>query len=167
MQLQTLLDAVSLLTFATAFMFGILEIRRAARGRTERGAIELFTSVVIQPDHVAALNTVLSLPEHSPRSRIAGSRATMRCADLLINQFEFWGVMAFQRIVPLHTLDLLMGGGVRASWRRLDTYIQSDRRKKGNPNLGEWLEWLAGRLEEHPAPQKKLGAHVAFKDWEP
>lgn len=167
MSLQTVLDALTLLTFVTAFVFGVLEIRRANRAREEKGALDLFMSVVIQPPHVSALDTVLDLRDGASPGQVSRSKQTMEAANLLINQFEFWAVIVFQRIVPLATLDLLMGGGVRASWRKLHRYVEAERTATGNANLGEWFQWLAERLEQYPTPEKKLGAHVAFRSWAP
>ena len=82
-------------------------------------------------------------------------------------QYEYLGNLVYQRIVPLDTLDLLVGGIIRASWKRLRPYIEEQRREKGFPNIAEWFEWLAERLEKYGRSEKALGTHVAFKDWKP
>lgn len=60
-----------------------------------------------------------------------------------------------------------MGGSVRASWTRLRLYVEEQRREKEIPNMAEWFQWLAERLEEYGRAEKALGTHVAFKDWTP
>jgi hypothetical protein len=161
----TVVDILALLTLMSAVIFGILEVRRAARARREKAAMELVMSVGIRPEHVLALQTILELPEGASAQRVLKKAELKRAADQLINQFEYFGAIVFQRMVPLHTLDLLIGGVVRASWKRLKNYVEYQRKELRLKNQGEWFQWLVERLEEHPSREKKLGAHVAFRDW--
>ena len=167
MSIQFALVAVTLLTFASASLFAVLEIRRANRARQEKAAFDLFMSVIIEAEHVQALFTVLKLPEGASPRRIVRSKELMRAANLLMFQYEFFGVTVFQRIVPLRTFDLLTGGVVRSCWKKLAPYIEAERKATGSPNIAEWFQWLAEQLEQHAAPEKKLGAHVAFRSWSP
>jgi hypothetical protein len=82
-------------------------------------------------------------------------------------QYEFLGNLVYQRMVPLETLDLLVGGAIRACWRRLAPYIKQQRSEHGLENIAEWYQWLADRLEKHGRKDKALGAHVVSKDWQP
>jgi hypothetical protein len=34
-------------------------------------------------------------------------------------------------------------------------------------SAAEWFQWLAERLEDLDRPEKKVGAHVAYKAWSP
>lgn len=56
---------------------------------------------------------------------------------------------------------------VRASWKRLRPYIEDQREVRNLPNIAEWFQWLAERLETYGRPEKSLGTHVAFRDWTP
>jgi hypothetical protein len=78
--------------------------------------------------------------------------------------FESLGVMVFYRLLPLHLVDHLIGGYVRASWLRLRPYVEMRQAQLG-PMFGEWFQWLAERLSESPAPGKDIGAFEAYKDW--
>jgi hypothetical protein len=81
--------------------------------------------------------------------------------------YEYWGMMVYNRMTPLRTLDLLVGGNVRGCWIRLQKYVESERRAQKIPAYGEWFQWLAERLEEYPQPEKEAGAHIAFSTWRP
>ena len=98
---------------------------------------------------------------------ILDSAEVRRAANTLMVQYEFLGVLVYQRMVPLDTLDILVGGIIRASWRRLRVYIELQRDERNLPNIAEWFQWLAERLEEYGRPEKALGTHIAFKDWKP
>ena len=76
-------------------------------------------------------------------------------------------MMVFCRIVPLRTLDLLVGGLVQGNWLRLHKYIESERDALNIPEYGEWFQWLAERLEQYPQPEREVGAHSAFSSWKP
>jgi hypothetical protein len=73
MTIQDILNAVTLLAFATAFLFAVLEVRRANRDRREKAAFDLFMSVVIQPGHVHSLFAVLQLPDGASPRRVVRS----------------------------------------------------------------------------------------------
>lgn len=80
--------------------------------------------------------------------------------------FESLGVLVYHRLLPLHLVDHLCGGYVRASWKRIKPLVLAQRKGLG-ATFGEWYQWLAERIEEYPAPGKDIGAPVAFKGWKP
>lgn len=166
LQLGLILQIVTLFTLVLGVFFGLGELRRAHRARADKGALDVF-NISIQPDHVNAIHMILDLPEDASAERVSGTADLRQVAHLIMNQFEFWGILVFQRIVPLRTLDLLVGGVVRVSWRRLTKYVEAQRIERNLPNLAEWFQWLAERLEEYQEPSKELGTHVAFKKWRP
>ncbi len=79
--------------------------------------------------------------------------------------FETAGAMVYDGVLPLHFVDRIMGGITRFSWRRAAAYTRSERERMGSPSAGEWWQWLVERMDEDPAPSRKEGAHVAFRDW--
>ncbi len=166
MQLAELLQIVTLIALLAGLFFGILEVRHARRERTEKGALDVL-SIAVHPDHIQASYAILELPENASPDVILDSPGLRRAANTLMVQYEYLGNLVYQRIVPLHTLDLLVGGIIRACWRRLRPYIGGQRQERNLPNIAEWFQWLAERLEEHGRPEKALGTHVAFKDWQP
>ena len=81
--------------------------------------------------------------------------------------YGYYGMMVFYRIIPLRTLDLLVGGAVRGNWMRLRKYVESERDVLNIPAFGEWFQWLAERLEQYPQPEKQVGVHIAFATRKP
>jgi hypothetical protein len=161
-----LLQIVTLVTLLAGLIFGILEISRARRDRFEKGAVDVLGSAV-HPDHIRASYAILDLPEAASPELICESSDHRAAANTLILQYEYPGNLVYQGIVPLHTIDLLVGGVIRACWKRLGQYIEDQRPERDLANIGEQFQWLAERLEEYGRPDKALGAHVAFKGWEP
>lgn len=164
--LETILQSVTFIALLAGIIFGILEIRRASVARAEKAALDVF-EITIQRDVMDALARILDLPENADPELVRGSPDARQASELMMNLFEYWGIMVFYRVVPLRTLDLLVGGVVRGSWSRLRLFIQAERERTGVHVRAEWFQWLADRLLEYPQPEKQLGAHVAFAKWKP
>lgn len=165
-QFDTIIQFATLATLLTGVIFGILEIRRARNARAEKAAIDVF-SVYIQKVFNDAQMLVLDLPPDASPERIRNSTDLRRAAELMVDLYEYFGMMVFYRIVPLRTLDLLVGGVVRGNWIRLHMYVESERDALNIPAFGEWFQWLAERLEQYPQSEKQVGAHIAFSNWKP
>lgn len=165
-QFDMFMQIATLATLLVGIVFGILEIRRARRERCEKAAVEVF-NVCIQDMFNDAQMLVLALPPDASPDEIRNSADLRRAVELMVNHYEYFGMMVFFRIVPLRTLDLLVGGAVRGTWLRLHNYVESERDALSIPAFGEWFQWLAERLEQHPQPEKDVGAHVAFSTWKP
>jgi hypothetical protein len=75
-------------------------------------------------------------------------------------------VLVFHRLLPLRLVDHLLGGYVRAAHLRTRRYVLR-RRDEVGVMFGEWFQWLAERLDEHPAPGKSQNAAVVHRRWRP
>jgi hypothetical protein len=166
LDLEIVLQVATLVTVIGGLVFGAMEVRRARQVRADKGARDVL-SIAVSPDHIEACYGILELPVGAQPELVGSSHELKRLANTLMVQYEYLGNLVYQRSVPLDTLDLLVGGIIRASWKRLRPYIEEQRRKKNLPNMAEWFEWLAERLEKYGRPEKALGTHIAFKDWEP
>ena len=165
-QLELVIRLATLASILAGGIFGILEIRRARKARAEKAAMDVF-SVTVQDVFIDARILVLDLPLDVSPDHIRNSPDLRRATELLMNLYEYWGMMVFYRIVPLRTLDLLVGGVVRGSWTRLHKYVKSERDALSIPALAEWFQWLVERLEQYQRPGKQIGAHIAFSTWKP
>lgn len=166
LDLGIILQIVTLVAVTAGLIFGFMEIRRARQVRADKGARDVL-SLVVSPDHIEAAYGILELPIDAGPGLVDDSPELKRLANTLMVQYEYLGNLVYQRIVPLHTLDLLCGGIIRASWKRLRPYIEEQRKAKGLPNIAEWFQWLAEQLEKYGGQEKALGTHVAFRDWAP
>ena len=165
-QFEMIVQFATLATLLVGVIFGILELRRARKARAEKAAIDVF-SVILQDVFNDAHIHILNLPLDVSPDDVRNSPNLRRDAELLMSLYEYWGMMVFYRIIPLRTLDLLVGGTVRGSWIRLQKYIESERDALNIPAFGEWFQWLAERLEQYPQPEKQVGVHIAFATWKP
>jgi hypothetical protein len=82
---------------------------------------------------------------------------------------EGLGYSVYARIVPLRVVGDLLGGTVRLAWRKVQPYVEEERRRSGSQKTFEWFQWLATQLERY-SPGKtnlEMGAHQAYQDWKP
>ncbi len=148
-----------------AVIFGILTIRQWVRSRQLTAAAELVRTMQTG-EFTRAIARIIELPDDEAASTLLGDREIMAAFYAVSHVFESLGVLVYHRLLPLHLVDHLCGGYVRASWKRVRPIVLEQRKNVG-PMFGEWYEWLANRIEQFPAPGKDVGAQIAFKAWRP
>lgn len=161
----TIATSLSLLTVVVAIVFGALTIRQWHRTRYLTAAAELVHTIQTA-EFSRSIAVVMELSEEQIAKGLREDPTVLTAFYTVSHVFESLGVLVYHRLLPLHLVDHLVGGYVRMSWRRLRA-ITLSRRETLGVGLAEWFQWLAERMDESPAPGKKLGAAVAFKDWRP
>jgi hypothetical protein len=162
------MDAALALEIATTsalvggIALGLAEIRRAARARRELAAVDIVRTVQTQEVR-RVVERVLRLPDGVDPEAIRADPAVLDAALAVDSACEMWGSMVFEGVLDQHLLDRMVGGWIRGTWRRLQPWVEGERVEKGNPNVGEWWQWLYERLEEDPDLGKVQGAHVAYR----
>lgn len=163
MDLATVANVATSVAVIVAVVFGLTELRRGARDRRDRAAVEVVRSVQTQ-ESFRAVGKILDLPDDANPELVRSDPAMFEAAMLVYFACEMMGSMVFERVVELHTLDRMVGGWVRATWVRLRRWIESERKEDRNANVGEWWQWLYEQLEADPDPGKAVGTHVAYRD---
>ena len=164
MDVNTVANLVTTIAVVIGVGFGLVEVRRAARDRRDRAAVEVVRSVQTQ-DIQRAVGLIMNLPDDADPDLIRQDPALLDAAMLVYFACEMFGSFVFEGVVELHTLDRMVGGWVRSTWLRLRKWIIAERMENRNVNEGEWWQWLYERLEAEPDPGKALGAHVAYRAW--
>lgn len=162
MDLNTAANVATTLAVVVAAAFGLAELRRAARDRRDRQAVEIVRSVQTQESHLA-VGKILRLSDDADPEVIRADPALLEAAMLIYFVCEMWGAFVYEGVVDLHTFDRMVGGWVRGSWVRLRRWIEAERIESRNANVGEWWQWLYEQLEADPDSGKALGAHVAYR----
>lgn len=113
-----------------------------------------------------AFAKVYTLPLGADAQRVKDAGRDMEdAATTVMMTFEMLGVLVFNRMVPIETVDQAIGGFLRESWRRLEKYVQAKRVEVTSPRWGEWYQWLFEHLASNPRRQQ--GAYEMFKEWKP
>ncbi len=161
----TIATVTSSLTVVVAVVFGVLTLRQWRRARYLSAAAEL-VSTIRAPEFTRSIAHIVELPEAAPAEMVLSDPDKLAALYSIGHVFESLGVLVYHRQLPLHLVDHLIGGYLRASWRRVRPAVEVRRQTLG-VTFGEWFQWLAERMEEHPAPGKDLGAPVSFRSWRP
>ncbi len=162
------LDVVAvapLLAVVVALVFGTLTIGQWQRTRQLTAAAELVHTMQTA-EFTRAIARIVEIPVGADATTLLADRDLMASFYAVSHVFESLGVLVYHRLLPLHLVDHLCGGYVRASWKRIKPLVLAQRKTLG-ATFGEWYQWLAERIEEYPAPGKDIGAPVAFKGWKP
>lgn len=160
--LTTALDGVTALAVVIGVVFGLVQLRQAVSNRRGHAAFDIVRTVQTQEVR-RAVERVLNLPEDADPETIRNDPDMLEAALAVDSACEMWGSMVFEGVADSHMLDRMVGGWVRGTWRRLRQWVKAERVDAGNPNVGEWWQWLYELLEADPDPGKSEGAYVAYR----
>jgi hypothetical protein len=163
MQPSTIAAAASSLSVLVGVVFGVLTLRQWHRTQHLSAAAELVHSLQT-PEFTAAISRVMRLPPDADPASL--DPEAIAAIHTVTHVFESLGVLVFHRLLPLHLVDHLLGGYVRAAFKRAGRYVIGRRAEVG-VMFGEWFQWLAERLQEYPAPGKAENAAVVHRRWKP
>jgi hypothetical protein len=161
--LAPILPYATLMTVLTGVVFGILSVRQWRRTRYLTIAAELVQTLQGR-EFTRSIERVLELPEHAEASAVFDDAKMVSAAYVVGHVFEGLGMLVFYHLLPLHLVDRLVGGYLRASWTRLERYVERRRVVLG-PSFAEWFQWLAERVDERALRDKQVGAAHAHRDW--
>lgn len=153
----------SSISVLVAMVIGSLTLLQWHRTRYLSAAAELVHTIQT-PEFTASITRVMKLPLDAEPSEM--DEETVFAVHSVTHVFESLGVLVFYRLLPLHLVDHLLGGYVRASFKRTRRYVIARRGAVG-AMFGEWFQWLAERLDQYPAPGKSENAAEVFRHWRP
>jgi hypothetical protein len=136
------------LSFVVGLIFGIVQVRVAARDRRERLTLETLRE--FQSREFVELMHFIFYRE-MPTSREAMTALSVE-EQISIMQFaqemESLGILVAERLIDIDLVDKTLGSFVTSSWEKYKTLFLEIRQKQPDPFLGEYFQWLAERIEE-------------------
>jgi hypothetical protein len=160
--LKLLSDLLTNLAVVFGIAFGLIQLRQAIRARRDHAAVDIVRTVQTQEVR-RAVERVMNLPDDVDPELIRDDPALLQAVLAVDSACEMWGCMVYEKVVDHRMLDRMVGGWIRATWRRLRRWVESERATSRNPNVGEWWQWLYERLEADGDPAKGMGAHVTYR----
>lgn len=136
------------LSFLVALVFGIFQVRAAARDRRERFTLETLRSFqtrefsevsgqISYHKNPASFEEFLSLPLHEQAKYIQFAQ-----------EMESLGMMVAKRFIDIDLVDKTLDSFVSTSWQKYKPLYADIRKELPDPYLGEYFQWLAELLEE-------------------
>lgn len=142
------------LSVVIAVIFGLAQVKAAARDRRERLTLETLR-VFNTREFAELLHFVNSVEPPKTREEFQELLPDQQIKLLQIGQqMESIGMLVYERYIDLDLIDKTLGDFVSNSWEKFKPMFEDSRTKLPDPYLGEYFQWLAervsDRLENHP-----------------
>jgi hypothetical protein len=136
------------LSFIVGLIFGLVQVRVAARDRKERLTMETLRE--FQSREFAGLLQFInthSMPVN--RSEMEAMSAEDQTNFIQFGQeMESLGLLVAERLINLDLVDKTLGSFVVSSWEKYKPLFTHIRENTQDPYLGEYFQWLAERIQE-------------------
>ncbi|MHB8606115.1 MAG: DUF4760 domain-containing protein [Thermoplasmatota archaeon] len=149
------------LSVVVALVFGVLQVRAAARDRRERLTLEVIRG--LQTREFASM--MVGVVEHeSPPETTEGWRALPREKRVLFLHFaqemEMLGLLVYDGTIELELVERTLGNFVTAAFEKYRAGFESLRATLPDPYLGEYFEWLAHRVDSRMSDRPRAPAYA-------
>ena len=134
------------LSFAIGLVFGVVQVKAAARDRRERLTLETlrnfqtreFCELMFKINDYKIPDTLEEWRKLPPGDQILFLQFTQ--------QMESLGFLVAERFISIDLVDKTLGSFVTNSWEKFKTVILNIRTTQPDPFLSEYFQWLAERL---------------------
>lgn len=147
--LITLIANVALtLSFIVALIFGVAQVKAAARDRRERLTLETLRN--FQTREFAEL--MYYIISRKPPSALEEWRSMPDSDQIVYLQFlqqmESLGILVAESYIDLDLVDKTLGSFVTTAWGKFEKVVLDIRVKQNDPFMSEYFQWLADRISE-------------------
>ncbi|HEV3249950.1 MAG TPA: hypothetical protein VGZ71_03305 [Puia sp.] len=136
------------LSFIVGLVFGIVQVRLAARDRRERLTLETLREFQTRE----FVELMLFISSHDLPSNRAEFLALPSNEQVMILQFsqemESLGILVAERLINIDLVDKTLGSFVTTAWQKYKIMFMETRGTLQDPFLGEYFQWLAERIDE-------------------
>lgn len=142
------------LSFVVGLIFGVAQVKTAARDRKERFTLETLRN--FQTHEFAELMQFVVSYDVPPRQE---DWRKLPVADQVkfiqfTQEMESLGILVAEKFVNIDLVDKTLGSFVSTSWDKFSTVIQDIRVTQPDPFLCEYFQWLAEqvnkRMQQNP-----------------
>jgi hypothetical protein len=143
--------------------FAAFQLREYRSRRRDQVAAELCRRFA-EPELARAVTLIKRLPDGVSLAELqAMGDEYDEAAQIVGMSFETMGLLVFRNIASFTMIQQLTGGLLLMMWRKISVWIKESREDQANPRFGEWIQWLAERIEECEAEVEP--AYSAHADW--
>ena len=148
-EIITIIANVSLtLTFIVALVFGMAEVRAAARDRRERLTLETLRNFETR-EFAELILFVTSSSTLSSRKELQALPANEQIIFIqFAQQMESLGILVAEKLINIDLVDKTLGSMVTTAWEKYKIMFLDMREKQPDPFLAEYFQWLAERIDE-------------------
>jgi superfamily I DNA/RNA helicase len=166
MDLSTLANLINTFAVSAGVIFAATQIRYYRQRRRRDAMVELVRSFQ-NPSFTSAFRRVLTLPDDATTQQIREKLGPdgEETVYLVTLTWESLGVMLFRGEVTIDLIDDFFSGPILISWRKLNVFVEEDRRALDRNTVSEWFQWLAERMIEREKSTPAVPAHIAHREW--
>jgi len=146
--ISTIADLALTLSLIVGVVFGIAQVRIAARDRRERLTLEALRNFqtrefaelihyITTRDMPLSLKELRTLPENDQIMFIQFAQ-----------QMESLGILVAEKVINIDLVDKTLGSFVTTAWEKYKILFQDIRVNQPDPFLGEYFQWLAEKIDE-------------------
>lgn len=136
------------LSLIVALIFGIAQVRAAARDRRERLTLETLRNFQTR-EFAELIHFVTSHNLPSTRKEFSTRPENEQIIFIqLAQQMESLGLLVAEKLIDLELVDKTLGSFVTAAWQNYKNVFLDMRENIPDPFLGEYFQWLAEHIDE-------------------
>jgi len=136
------------LSLIVAVVFGIAQVRAAARDRRERLTLETLRNFQTR-EFAELINYITSHDMPSTREEMSALPADEQAIFIQFGQqMESLGILVAEKFINIDLVDKTLGSFVTTSWEKYKKMFLDIREKSPDPFLGEYFQWLAEQIDE-------------------
>jgi len=136
------------LSLIVALIFGIAQVRAAARDRRERLTLETLRNFQTR-EFAEFIHYVTNHDLPSSRKELSARPENEQIIFIqLAQQMESLGLLVAEKLIDLDLVDKTLGSFVSTAWQKYKKAFLDVRRNAPDPFLGEYFQWLAEHIDE-------------------
>ena len=151
------------LSFIVALVFGIAQVKAAARDRRERLTLETLRNFQTR-EFAELINFITSRDMPSNRKEMEALPVNEQIMFIQFGQqMESLGMLVAERFINIDLVDKTLGSFVTTTWEKYKILFLDIREKAPDPFLGEYFQWLAEQIDERMRKNPRKPFHETNK----
>jgi len=135
------------LSLIVALIFGIAQVRAAARDRQERLTLETLRNFQTR-EFAELIHFITSHDMPATGKELSAIPAGERIMFIQFGQqMESLGILVAERLINIDLVDKTLGSLVTSAWEKYKKTILDMREKQPDPFLSEYFQWLAEQID--------------------
>ena len=149
------------LSFVVGLIFGIAQVKAAARDRKERLTLETLRTFRTHEfaEMMQRINTMEIPSTFEEWRKLPTSDQVMFIH--FTQEMETLGILVAKHYINIGLVDITLGSYVTTIWNKLKPSVTDMRVKLPDPYLNEYFQWLAERLDERMRENPRKPVHEA------
>ena len=136
------------LSLIVAVVFGIAQVKAAARDRKERLTLDTLRNFQTR-EFAELIHYITAHTMPSTRKELESLPANEQVIFIQFGQqMESLGLLVAEKLINIDLVDKTLGSFVTTSWEKYKAMFLDIREKQPDPFLGEYFQWLAEQIDE-------------------